>query len=101
MKRPERRFLFKLALALGKTVAELGSTLTSRDVTEWQAYEKVVGAFGFERDDMRAAYIAAATHGGEVTDYMPYYEPPPQSVKDMVLIGKSLADNVGDADKRT
>ena len=38
IERPERRFLFKLALALGKTVGELEQLLSDRELEEWLTY---------------------------------------------------------------
>lgn len=41
MDRPERRFYFRLALALGKTVEELLSEISSHELTEWYAYNRL------------------------------------------------------------
>ena len=38
--RPERRFYFKLALSLGKTVKQLLSELDSQELSEWYAYDQ-------------------------------------------------------------
>jgi hypothetical protein len=38
--RPERRFYFKLALALGKTVKQLLAETDSQEIAEWYAYDQ-------------------------------------------------------------
>ena len=38
--RPERRFYFKLALALGKTVKQLLREVDSEELSEWAAYDR-------------------------------------------------------------
>lgn len=59
MARRERRFLFKLALALGfPSVRELLSRMTSRDVAEWKAYFSIE-PFGEERADLRMGILAS------------------------------------------
>lgn len=37
-RRPERRLLFRLALALGKTVGEIEETMSSAEFAEWIAF---------------------------------------------------------------
>jgi len=51
-------FLFRLALALGRTVAELESSLGSRELTEWLAYYKLE-PFGQERDNWHTGVLAS------------------------------------------
>ena len=53
-----RRFLFKLAIALGKTVEQLGRELSSHELSEWMAYYRLE-PFGEERADLRAGIIAS------------------------------------------
>lgn len=89
--RPLRRFLFQLALALGKTVAELEETMSSRELTEWIAYN-AVQPFGDTRADLRSAIIASTvanchrTSGTpfKVADFMPYEEKPKGAPLDAV-----------------
>lgn len=50
--------MFTLALALGRTVAELERTLTSSEFSEWMAYYELE-PFGAWRDNLHAAQIAA------------------------------------------
>lgn len=54
---PERLFLFRLALALGKTVRQLLTELDSKEITEWQAYDAIT-PIGPERGDVQAALVA-------------------------------------------
>ncbi|MFH8369201.1 hypothetical protein [Streptomyces sp. NPDC018031] len=41
------------------TVAELLSRISSRELTEWAAYEQLTGPLGGRRGDIQAAIIAA------------------------------------------
>ena len=50
-------FLFRLALALGRTVAELETTLGSGELSKWYAYYQIE-PFGQWRDNYHAAIIA-------------------------------------------
>ena len=80
MRRPERRFWFRLALALGKTVKEAQEGMTSREFAEWAAYYDLE-PFGERRADLRAGRICATfanvMGGGKATpaDFMPSFEP--------------------------
>lgn len=51
-------FLFRLALALGRTVTELEDTIGSAELTEWAAYYRIE-PFGQWRDNWHAAIIAS------------------------------------------
>lgn len=65
--------MFKLALALGKTVAELERTLTVQELTEWQAYDRL-DPFGGYRYDLQTAHILQAKYGDEdskLSDFLP------------------------------
>lgn len=53
-----RRFVFRLALALGATVAELEQRMGVLELTEWMAYYQIE-PFGEERADLRAGIVAA------------------------------------------
>jgi hypothetical protein len=75
---PQRRFLFRLALALGKTVGELEQTMSGVEMQEWMAFA-VKEPFGEMRADIRAGIVAAAvasSKGRRVspTDFMPFLE---------------------------
>ena len=64
--RPELKFKFRLALALGRTVAELEETISSDELTQWIAFYNME-PFGSERDNIHAGIIAstlANIHGG-------------------------------------
>lgn len=58
-RRPERQFYFRLAAHLGTTVAELLARVSSRELTEWMAYEKISGPLGGRRLDVVAAIVAS------------------------------------------
>lgn len=58
MQRPERRFYFRLALALGSTVEELLERISARELTEWMAFN-TLEPFGDPRADMRAGIVAS------------------------------------------
>ncbi|MFO7340642.1 MAG: hypothetical protein C0P65_012555, partial [Lysobacteraceae bacterium] len=55
---PRRALLFRLALALGTTAAELEHRLSARELAEWAAYEAVFGPIGPQRLDALAALIS-------------------------------------------
>lgn len=75
-----RRFLFRLALSLGKTVAELERDLGPREFAEWIAYAQIE-PFGPDRQDYAVAIVAhtvAQTMGGKSArsltprDFLPF-----------------------------
>ena len=80
--------MFQLALALGRTVAELEETMSSRELTEWIAFN-AIQPFGDTRADLRSAIIASTvanchrTSGTpfKVADFMPYEEKPKNDVE--------------------
>ncbi len=51
-------FAFRLALALGRTVSELDSSMTSAEFTEWMAYY-AIEPFGQWRDNWHFAQLTA------------------------------------------
>lgn len=76
--------LFRLALALGKTVSELGQSLTYNEFRQWCTFYQIE-PWGDYRADLRAAHIAAAvknlhaatfneTQDWEPADFMPYLD---------------------------
>ena len=77
--------MFRLALALGMTVAELGQRMPSAELTEWMAFFSLE-PWGTEVEDWRAALVASVIANvnrdpkkGKVfqpTDFMPRYERP-------------------------
>lgn len=75
--------MFRLALALGRTVAELEATLSGQELTEWMAFD-AVEPFGEQRDDLRAGIVAstmANCHRSrgpafKPQDFMPFAEKP-------------------------
>ena len=50
--------MFRLALALGMTVEELGERMSSRELSEWLAFDRI-SPIGDERDDLRSAIVAS------------------------------------------
>jgi hypothetical protein len=56
--RPARRFLFRLAGHLGKTVAEIEDTMSGAELLEWMEYENIE-PFGAWRDNWHTSIIAS------------------------------------------
>jgi hypothetical protein len=58
--------------------------MSSRELTEWMAFEQIDGPVGSQREDLRAGVVAATIancHRSKgpafkPTDFMPYYERP-------------------------
>src|SRR5690606_3853501 len=77
--------MFRLALALGMTVAELGQRMSSAELTEWMAFFGLE-PWGTEVEDWRAAMVASVIANVnrdpkkrkpyEPKDFMPRYEAP-------------------------
>lgn len=75
--------LFRLALALGMTVEEMGERMSARELAEWMAFDRI-SPIGEDRADLRAGIIAsviANSHrvkGDPFTpaDFMPFIEKP-------------------------
>lgn len=73
--------MFRLALALGRTVAELEQTMSGQELTEWIAYDSLE-PFGDQRADLRAGIVAATmanchrSRGDSFKpqDFMPFVE---------------------------
>lgn len=76
--------LFRLALALGKTVSELGQSLTYKEFREWCAFYQIE-PWGDYRADLRAGIIASTVRNfnawranepqeWEPIDFMPYVD---------------------------
>lgn len=59
--------MFRLALALGRTVSEIEDSLGSGELNEWKAYYRIE-PFGQERDNLHAANICAviANYSGKL-----------------------------------
>lgn len=49
-----------MATQLGCTVAELDRRISSHELTEWMAFERIEGPLGPRRSDFHAAQIVAA-----------------------------------------
>ena len=85
------------------TVGELLSRISSRELTEWQAYYSL-DPFGEDRADLRAGIIAATTanmlrakgaKGYKPQDFMPRFEKPRQDWRDQLEIVKTLNTALG------
>ncbi|MDT0305060.1 phage tail assembly protein T [Streptomonospora wellingtoniae] len=61
-RRPEREFYFRLAGYLGYTVEELLARISSRELSEWIAFEKRAGPLGQRRGDIHMAVITSAIY---------------------------------------
>lgn len=80
------------------TVEEMLSRMGSREITKWQAYERVAGPLGPARADTQAAIIAATVananrHKGKPatpSDFIPEWDRKPQSVEEQVQIAYAL-----------
>lgn len=75
--------MYRLALALGCTVHELGARMSAREMGGWIAYEQVCGPIGPERADIHVTRIlhaiAMSVYGGkgkrpEITDFLPPWQ---------------------------
>ena len=73
--------MHRLALALGRTVAELGVTMSSSELSDWIDYYKIE-PWGAWRDNYHAALIASmhAKEGTRLSEF--FYEPPAEPVID-------------------
>lgn len=86
-------------MALHIPVGELLERVSSRELTEWQAYEEVAGPLGPARSDVQSAIIAATVananrHKGKPAtpaDFIPKWDrKPAQTVDEMVQIAYAL-----------
>lgn len=96
--------LFRLALALGKTISELRATLSYREFMEWCLYFEIE-PWGEIRADMRSGIVAASIHNVyaewvgkdkrfSAAEFMPYLEKPEPVavVEPQPLTDEELAD---------
>jgi len=92
-----RKFLFRLALALGKTVAEI-EQIGSRELTEWIAYYGI-DPFGNDREDLRMGIVAStmantvARRGRALVpkDFIPEFKKPAQTGEEIVATMNQFA----------
>ena len=96
--------LFRLALAMGRTIQELRATLSYSEFQEWCLYYQVE-PWGEDRADLRAGIVAStiANYAGKVradgadpalpADFMPYLDrsEPEALADDRPLTGEELA----------
>lgn len=73
-------------------MGELLRRISSRELSEWMAYEKIAGPLGGARDDVLAALVSATIANAnrakgptyQVKKFIPVWEPPPaQSPMDL------------------
>lgn len=94
--------LFRLALALGRTVEELRATLSYREFQDWCLFYRIE-PWGESRADLRSGQLCATfanVHRREGSDpftpadFMPYLEKPEviQPVDERLLTDDELAD---------
>lgn len=96
--------LFRLALAMGRTIQELRAVLSYAEFQEWCLYYQIE-PWGEDRADLRAGIVAStiANHAGKLraegtdpalpADFMPYLErPEPEApADDRCLTDEELA----------
>lgn len=84
---------------MGMPVSELLERVSSRELTEWQAYEVVTGPIGPARGDVQAAIVAATVansnrgKGKPLTpaDFVPEWDrEPTQTVEEQLAIAYAL-----------
>lgn len=93
-----------MALALGKTVGELSSSLSSRELMEWMAFDSME-PIGDRRGDLQNAMLMCLLANinrdpkkspYRVSDFIPTYEPrKPQTPEYMLQIIKQYSAVVG------
>lgn len=82
------------------TVEELLARVSSAELTEWQAFERVEGPLGQRRDDHLAAltafYVALALGAKPHLDRMlPAWDQPPASWEQMKSMAEALTRSMG------
>jgi hypothetical protein len=96
--------LFRLALAMGRTIQELRAVLSYREFCEWCLYYQIE-PWGEERADLRAGIVAStiASYAGKErsmsappalpADFMPYLDrpEPAEPAEDQPLTDEELA----------
>ena len=94
----QRKFLFRLALAMGMPVRTLEKQMGSDELTEWQAFYQLE-PWGDIRADFRAGIIAsvlANSHRGSHAppfspqDFMPFVEKPPVDIASNIRRFKAM-----------
>lgn len=74
MGRPTRQFLFRLAVALGKTVGELERGMSSYELAEWLAMERISPIPDHYWTSAQQCQIAASAAGAKrarLEDFLP------------------------------
>jgi len=63
--------MFRLALALGMTVEELGERMSSKELSEWIAFN-AISPIGDDRADLRAGIVASVVANCHRTKGQPF-----------------------------
>lgn len=77
------------------------SRMSAREITEWQAFEKVAGPLGGDRDDMLATltafYVVKAlgSNNARLDTMLPDWDRQPQDWRQMLEIFKALTVAAG------
>ncbi len=99
--------MFRLALCLGMTVEELGVRMSSRELSEWLAFERIE-PFGDVRADIRQAmttmFIANQWRKKgqppiEIDAFLPYLPKAQASDQSILSLAKTLGAACGDNPK--
>lgn len=105
--RPGRRFCFRLAAHLGITVGELLDRTSSRELAEWQAFERIEGPLGGLRGDVHAAMVVSAIYNAnrdkghrerKPSEFLPQWDKPAreqQSPEQMLAAARAMQGRVG------
>lgn len=83
------------------TVGEMLSRVTSSELTEWAAYERVHGPLGQTRDDYHTALILAMLHNlwakksKPLADFIIEWDRKPESAESLIAKGKAWVQMMG------
>lgn len=85
-------------------VVELLRRTPSRELSEWQAYERITGPLGPARDDLHAGIIAATIANSnrgkgqapyKPSQFIPKWDPQPQAPEHMKMIARAITRQFG------
>lgn len=86
--------MLRLAAHLGYTVRDLLDQLTSRELAEWRAFERIEGPLGGLRGDVQAGIVAAQIYNAnrgktdpvkKPAEFVPRWDKPQQQTPDQLL----------------
>src|SRR5688572_19982987 len=105
MRRPGRRFRMRLAMRLGMTLDELGRRMSSRELSEWMAFDSIEPIDSDKRAELSAGIIASTLanchlkRGAKAlrpVEFMPDWDgtrKASQSADEMLQIAQALAQS--------